>query len=90
MCRSRIIIVEGVPSCSSVLIAMFRSKEGFDYVQLSAWHKLSDGSTLFQGEDLEFANDHFAQTFIKNFPVQDAQLWVGSFYENEIIKGEST
>lgn len=85
MCRSRIIAIEGIPSCSALVIAMYRDKNGVDFVEMHAWHKDPDGKMIFQVEQLCFYDDEKAENFIKHYPFDEAVKWVGNFYVNEIL-----
>lgn len=89
--RQRIIIVQGVPSCGSMLIAMFRDEEGVDYVEMSAWHSNPNerDESFFQIEKLYMYDDHLSEQFVKSYPLEQGYVWVKNFYEKNVNKPKS-
>lgn len=84
--RHRIIAIEGVPSCGSLLIAMFRDDDGDDYVELSAWHKFPEREPVFQIEKLYFDSDSMSEKFIKDYSIGSAEVFVSNFYAENVNK----
>ncbi len=87
--RQRIIAIEGVPSCGSLLIAMFQDEEGDNYVELSAWHEVPGESPKFQITKMYFDNDSLSEKFIKGYPSELAEVFVQDFYLKEVAGASS-
>ncbi len=73
------IIAVNLECCQEVLLTIYRDEEGYDCVEITAWHFPSDGDQWFQRDTVKFPTFSGCRRFIADYSLESAREFADSF-----------